>query len=155
GEVQKSRGRGSDGGRSSLPSGITTERVTSVVVANSRDHTHRRARSTKVLAVTSTRGPGGHHRTPRNPRSFVLWAAKQRKLLTGRFAFEPDRGYFFFNSRTSSASARKRRSSSACSGSFASAARFFSTHSTAWSYHFRASLASPIFRWIMARKNQS
>jgi len=38
------------------------------------------------LAVTSTRSLEGHHRTLLAPSSFVLWAAKQLALLTGRFA---------------------------------------------------------------------
>src|SRR5262245_13924360 len=53
--------------------------------AGSRDQTHRRARSTKVLAVTSTRGPSGHATTLLlAPSSSVLWAAKQPSVLTGR-----------------------------------------------------------------------
>src|SRR5262249_17906704 len=85
-DIPGGRRRGSDRGRSSLPSGITPQRVTRVVVAGSRDHTHRRARSTKVLAVTSNRSLEGHHRTLLAPSSFMLWAAKQLSLLTGRIS---------------------------------------------------------------------
>jgi hypothetical protein len=78
------RGRGSNNSKSSLPSRITTERVTSVVVACSRDHTHQRAQGTKAMAVTSTRNANPHPSPlSAEPQFPVLWAAKQRTRSLG------------------------------------------------------------------------
>ena len=84
GIVQRSRRRGSDRGKNSLPSRITTQRVTSVVVVSSRDHTHRRAQSTKVLPATSTRSPEPHHKRL-HPQVLCAVGCEAANLLTGRF----------------------------------------------------------------------
>src|SRR5262249_32736191 len=71
----------------------------------------------------------------------LSWALALPGRLTAHF-------YFFLISSSSSASLRKRRSSSL-------SLAYLSIHSTALSYHLRASSLAPCFQWAMARKNQS
>src|SRR5262249_332928 len=85
GKWKRDRRRGSDNAQSSLPSRITTQRVTSVVVANSRDHTHRRAQGTKVSSATSTCSPEPQHKLL-HPQFLCAVGCEAANLLTGRFA---------------------------------------------------------------------
>src|SRR5207302_4628195 len=59
GQMQGSRGGGSDGNTCRLPNGIRTGPVTSAVIADSRDQPHQRAHGTNAGTVTTTHGPPG------------------------------------------------------------------------------------------------
>jgi hypothetical protein len=84
GQMEPSRGGGSDEKRCSLPHGIRTTPVTSAVVANSRDHPHHRAQGTPVGTVTTTHGllTRRARKARAGPVPFACVAAQPPKPLT-------------------------------------------------------------------------